>query len=140
MPNPSRQPFIWGTATASYQIEGAVSEDGRTSSIWDTFAHTPRKVERSETGDVACDHYHRFEEDVALMKELGVNAYRLSISWNRILPEGKGKPNSRGVDFYNRVIDSLLTAGITPFVTLFHWDLPQSLQDRGGQIGISRAG
>jgi beta-glucosidase len=132
MPNPSSQPFLWGTATASYQIEGAVSEDGRTPSIWDTFAHTPRKIERSETGDVACDHYHRFEEDVALMKELGVNAYRLSISWNRVLPEGKGKSSSRGVDFYNRLIDSLLTAGITPFVTLFHWDLPQSLQDRGG--------
>jgi beta-glucosidase len=140
MPDPSSQPFLWGTATASYQIEGAASEDGRTPSIWDTFAHTPHKIERSETGDVACDHYHRYKEDVALMKELGVNAYRLSISWNRILPDGKGKPNSRGVDFYNRVIDALLTAGITPFVTLFHWDLPQSLQDRGGFTNRDIAG
>jgi beta-glucosidase len=132
MPNSPSQPFLWGTATASYQIEGAVAEDGRTPSIWDTFSHTPKKVERSETGDVACDHYHRYKEDVALMRELGVNAYRLSISWSRILPEGKGKPNIRGVDFYNRLIDELLAANIIPFVTLFHWDLPQKLQERGG--------
>src|SRR6202045_2484897 len=140
LPNPSSEPFLWGTATASYQIEGAVSEDGRTPSIWDTFAHTPQKIERSETGDVACDHYHRYKEDVALMRELGINAYRLSISWNRILPDGKGKPNPRGVDFYNRVIDELLAVGITPFVTLFHWDLPQTLQDRGGFTSRDIAG
>jgi beta-glucosidase len=140
MPNPSSEPFLWGTATASYQIEGAVSEDGRTPSIWDKFAHTPQKIERSETGDVACDHYHRYKEDVALMRELGINAYRLSISWNRILPDGKGKPNPRGVDFYNRVIDELLAVGITPFVTLFHWDLPQTLQDRGGFTSRDIAG
>jgi beta-glucosidase len=132
MPQPSSRPFVWGTSTASYQIEGAVAEGGRTRSIWDTFAHTPHKVERSETGDVACDHYHRYKEDVALMRDLGVNAYRLSVSWPRILPDGKGKPNSQGVDFYNRLIDELLATGITPFVTLFHWDLPQSFQDRGG--------
>jgi beta-glucosidase len=132
MPDSPTTPFLWGTATASYQIEGAVTEDGRTPSIWDTFSHTPHRVERGENGDVACDHYHRFKEDVALMQELGVNAYRLSVSWTRILPEAKGKPNTRGVDFYNRLIDSLLEVGITPFVTLFHWDLPQTLQDRGG--------
>jgi len=132
MPQSASRPFLWGTSTASYQIEGAVAEDGRTASIWDTFAHTPHKVERSETGDTACDHYHRFKEDVALMRDLGVNAYRFSVSWPRILPDGKGKTNSKGVDFYNRLIDELLATGITPFATLFHWDLPQSLQDRGG--------
>jgi len=140
MPDPSSLPFLWGTATASYQIEGAVAEGGRTASIWDTFAHTPHKVERSETGDIACDHYHRYQEDVALMQELGVNAYRFSISWNRILPEGKGKPNPRGVDFYNRLIDALLGAGISPFATLFHWDLPQTFQDCGGFTNRDIAG
>jgi beta-glucosidase len=140
MPDSSSLPFLWGTATASYQIEGAVAEGGRTASIWDTFAHTPHKIERSETGDIACDHYHRYKEDVALMEELGVKAYRFSISWSRILPEGKGKPNPRGVDFYNRLIDALLGAGITPFVTLFHWDLPQVFQDRGGFTNRDIAG
>src|SRR5262245_44945893 len=132
MSQSSSRPFVWGTSTASYQIEGAVAEGGRRASIWDTFAHTPHKVERSETGDVACDHYHRYKEDIALMRELGVNAYRFSVSWPRILPDGTGKPNSQGVDFYNRIIDELLAAEITPFVTLFHWDLPQSLLDHGG--------
>jgi beta-glucosidase len=129
---PPIQPFLWGTATASYQIEGAVSEDGRAPSIWDTFSHTPHKVERSESGDIACDHYHRHTEDIKLMRHLGVQAYRFSISWSRILPEGKGKENALGFDFYNRLVDDLLAAGITPFATLFHWDLPQTLQDQGG--------
>ncbi|MBV9106991.1 MAG: beta-glucosidase [Verrucomicrobia bacterium] len=129
---PPIQPFLWGTATASYQIEGAVCEDGRAPSIWDTFSHTPHKIERSETGDIACDHYHRHIEDIELMRHLGVQAYRFSISWSRILPTGKGKENAPGFDFYNRLVDDLLAAGITPFVTLFHWDLPQTLQDQGG--------
>jgi beta-glucosidase len=132
MSAPSVQAFPWGTSTASYQIEGAVSEDGRAPSIWDTFSHTPRKVEGSENGDIACDHYHRYKEDVELMRNLGVQAYRFSISWPRILPQGKGKPNVRGFDFYNRLVDGLLAAGITPFATLFHWDLPQALQEQGG--------
>src|ERR1700749_81645 len=105
MSTPTIQPFLWGTSTASYQIEGAVSEDGRAPSIWDTFSHTPRKVEGSENGDIACDHYHRYKEDVELMRNLGVQAYRFSISWPRILPQGKGKPNVRGFDFYNRLVD-----------------------------------
>jgi len=128
----SNSPFLWGTATASYQIEGAASQDGRGPSIWDTFSHTPGKVERSENGDVACDHYHRYADDIQLMRDLGVSAYRFSISWSRVLPEGKGQQNQKGFDFYSRVVDGLLAAGITPFVTLFHWDLPQALQDRGG--------
>src|SRR5580693_76119 len=129
---PTIQPFLWGTATASYQIEGAVSEDGRAPSIWDTFSHTANKVERSETGDIACDHYHRYAEDIALMRDLGVQAYRFSISWSRVLPAGRGKPNAAGFDFYDRLVDELVEAGIKPFATLFHWDLPQPLQDRGG--------
>jgi beta-glucosidase len=131
-PNPPSQPFLWGTATASYQIEGAVSEDGRAPSIWDVFAHTPGKVERSETGDIACDHYHRYKDDIALMRELGVQAYRFSISWSRVIPEGHGKLNVAGLDFYDRLVDEILRTGITPFATLFHWDLPQALQERGG--------
>lgn len=138
MSTPSAQPFLWGTSTASYQIEGAVSEDGRTPSIWDTFSHTPQKVERSETGDIACDHYHRCKEDVELMRNLGVHAYRFSISWSRILPQGK--QNVRGFDFYSRLVDNLLAAGITPFATLFHWDLPQALQERGGFTNRDVAG
>jgi beta-glucosidase len=140
MPNFSPERFLWGTATASYQIEGAVAEDGRTASIWDTFSHTPNKVEQSQTGDVACDHYHRYKEDVDLMRNLGIQAYRFSVSWSRLLPEGRGKPNQRGFDFYDRLIDELLAAGITPFVTLFHWDLPQVLQDRGGFTNRDIAG
>jgi beta-glucosidase len=124
--------FTWGTATASYQIEGAVSEDGRGESIWDRFAHTPGKIIDGSTGDVACDHYHRWREDVALMKELGHQAYRFSIAWPRILPNGRGQVNQRGLDFYSRLVDALLEAGITPYPTLYHWDLPQALQDRGG--------
>jgi beta-glucosidase len=132
MSTSSVQPFLWGTATASYQIEGAVSEDGRAPSIWDTFSYTPHKIERSETGDIACDHYHRFADDIKLMRDLGVQAYRFSISWSRILPEGKGKENPRGLDFYHRLVDELLAADIIPFGTLFHWDLPQALQEQGG--------
>lgn len=124
--------FYWGTATSAYQIEGAVDEDGRGRSIWDTFSHTPGKTFRGETGDVACDHYHRYAEDVSLMRELCLNAYRFSVSWPRVLPEGRGQPNRAGLDFYNRLVDALLAAGIEPFLTLFHWDLPQALQDRGG--------
>ena len=119
--------FVWGCATASYQIEGAVNEDGRGPSIWDTFSHSPGKVANGDTGDIACDSYHRYREDIALLKNLGVKAYRLSIAWSRIFPEGRGQPNQKGLDYYNRVIDALLAAGIRPYVTLFHWDLPQAL-------------
>ncbi|HET9477866.1 MAG TPA: family 1 glycosylhydrolase, partial [Pyrinomonadaceae bacterium] len=124
--------FIWGTATASYQIEGAVKEDGRGASIWDTFSHTPGKVVDNANGDVATDHYHLYKSDVQLMKALGVKAYRFSIAWPRVFPNGDGPPNPKGLDFYNRLIDELLANGIQPFATLYHWDLPQSLQDRFG--------
>ncbi|HSP97577.1 MAG TPA: GH1 family beta-glucosidase [Candidatus Dormibacteraeota bacterium] len=124
--------FLWGTATAAYQIEGAHDVDGRTPSIWDTFAHTPGKVRAGDTGDVACDHYHRFRDDVALMAELGLTAYRFSISWPRVIPTGSGTANAAGLAFYDQLVDVLLARGITPFVTLYHWDLPQALQDRGG--------
>lgn len=124
--------FLWGAATASYQIEGAWNKDGKGESIWDHFSHSPGKVKNGDTGDVACDHYHRWPADVALMKELGLKAYRFSVSWPRILPAGRGQVNQVGLDFYSRLVDSLLEAGITPFVTLYHWDLPQVLQDEGG--------
>jgi beta-glucosidase len=124
--------FLWGSATASYQVEGAVSEDGRGPSIWDTFSHTPGKVVDNATGDVADDHYHRYKEDVQLMKALGVKSYRFSIAWPRVFPNGDGSPNPQGLDFYNRLVDELLANNIQPFATLYHWDLPQSLQERGG--------
>ncbi|MFL6275227.1 MAG: GH1 family beta-glucosidase [Blastocatellia bacterium] len=124
--------FLWGTATASYQVEGAVNEDGRGPSIWDTFSHTPGKVVNNANGDVADDHYHRFKEDVQLMKALGVKVYRFSIAWPRVFPQGAGSPNPKGLDFYNRLVDELLANGIQPFATLYHWDLPQALQERGG--------
>lgn len=124
--------FVWGSATASYQIEGATTEGGRGPSVWDTFSHTPGKTAKGHTGDIACDHYHRYPEDVALMKEIGLPAYRLSISWTRIYPNGDGQVNQAGIDFYNRLIDELVAAGITPYITLFHWDYPQALHDRGG--------
>ena len=124
--------FLWGAATASYQIEGAWNEDGKGESIWDRFSHTPGKIEDASTGDVACDHYHRWQDDIKLMKDLGLKAYRLSVAWPRILPAGRGKVNQAGLDFYSRLIDGLLEADIVPFVTLFHWDLPQVLQDEGG--------
>jgi beta-glucosidase len=124
--------FELGVAMASYQIEGAVHEGGRGTSIWDTFSHTPDKVARGDTGDVACDHFHRYPEDVALMADLGVDAYRLSVAWPRIQPDGRGPVNRQGVDFYSRLVDTLLGRGITPVVTLYHWDLPQALEDAGG--------
>jgi beta-glucosidase len=124
--------FLWGAATASYQIEGAVAEDGRSPSIWDTFSHTPGMVDGGDTGDVACDHYHRWREDIGLMERLGVDAYRFSVAWPRVVPGVDGKVNGPGLDFYDRLTDGLLAAGITPFPTLYHWDLPQVLQDRGG--------
>jgi beta-glucosidase len=124
--------WVWGAATAAYQIEGAVREGGRGVSIWDTFSHTPGNIANGDTGDVACDHYHRFPEDVALMRELGLGGYRFSIAWPRIFPTGSGRPNAEGLDFYRRLIDELHAAGITPYVTLYHWDLPRALQDRGG--------
>ncbi len=129
---PFPEGFIWGTATSAYQIEGAVGEDGRGPSIWDTFCRQPGKIWQGQTGDVASDHYHRWREDIRLMQELGLPAYRFSIAWPRILPEGTGKVNPAGLDFYDRLVDGLREAGIEPFVTLYHWDLPQALQDRGG--------
>jgi beta-glucosidase len=119
--------FKWGCATASYQIEGAANEDGRGPTNWDVFCHTPGRVANGDTGDVACDSYHRYAEDIQLLTNLGVSTYRMSIAWSRIFPDGRGTPNPKGVDYYNRVIDSLLKAGIQPYVTMFHWDLPQAL-------------
>ena len=124
--------FLWGTATASYQIEGASNVDGRGVSIWDTFSKTPGKVVNGDTGDVACDHYNRFEEDIEIMKDLGVKAYRFSIAWPRLFPAGDTVREERGFDFYNRLINALLAADIEPMVTLYHWDLPQRLEDIGG--------
>jgi len=124
--------FKWGTATASYQIEGGVSQDGRSESIWDRFCQMPGNILHNDTGEVANDHYNRYKEDVALMKELGHNAYRFSVSWSRVLPEGTGKVNEKGLQFYSDLVDELLAAGIEPFLTLYHWDLPQVLQDKGG--------
>lgn len=124
--------FFWGTATSAYQIEGAALEDDRGQSIWDRFSHTPGKIKDNSSADTACDHYHRYLEDIKLMKKLGVNAYRFSISWPRILPTGYDKVNQKGLDFYDKLTDSLLEAGITPFATLYHWDLPQNLEDKGG--------
>ena len=124
--------FYWGTATAAYQIEGAWNEDGKGPSIWDTYVHTPGTIRDGTTGDVAVDHYHRYREDVQLMKAIGATAYRFSISWPRIFPNGTGQPNAKGLDFYRRLVDELLANGIEPFATLYHWDLPQALQDKGG--------
>ena len=124
--------FLWGAATAAYQIEGAWNEAGKGESIWDRFAHTPGKVKDGNNGDIACDHYHRWPEDIQLMKTLGIKAYRLSIAWPRVLPNGRGTPNQHGLDFYDHLVDGLLAADIVPMVTLFHWDLPQALQDGGG--------
>ncbi len=124
--------FIWGAATAAYQIEGAWDEDGKGENIWDRFSHTPGKIENGDTGDAACDHYHRWREDIGLMKSIGIKAYRFSISWGRIFPGGKGDPNPGGIDFYSRLVDELQEQGIEPYITLYHWDLPQVLQDQGG--------
>lgn len=127
-----RKDFIWGAATASYQIEGGAYEGGRGLSVWDRFSHTPGKVFDGHTGDVSCDHYHLMEEDLDLMTRLGIKNYRFSVSWPRLLPEGTGKVNQTGVDFYNRLLDGLIARGIRPFMTLFHWDYPLELLRRGG--------
>jgi len=124
--------FVWGAATASYQIEGAWNEDGKGESIWDRFSHTPGKITNGDTGDVACDHYHRMPEDIALMRQLGLKAYRFSVSWPRVLPTGHGRINPAGLDFYDRLTDALLAANIEPFLTLHHWDYPQALYEQGG--------
>ena len=124
--------FVWGAATASYQIEGAWNEDGKGENIWDRFSHTPGKIANGDTGDIACDHYHRWREDINLMKEIGLHAYRFSISWSRLLPEGRGTTNAAGFGFYDHLVDALLEHGIEPYITLYHWDLPQVLQDQGG--------
>jgi beta-glucosidase len=124
--------FLWGVSTSAYQIEGAAHEDGRGLSIWDTYSRIPGKIKDNDTGDVACDHYHRYREDVALMQEFGVQAYRFSVAWPRIMPEGRGAINKAGLAFYDRLIDAILAAGIEPWLCLYHWDLPQALQDHGG--------
>ena len=124
--------FVWGAATASYQIEGAASEDGRGESVWDRFCATPGKVRNGDSGAVACDFYHRYHDDIALMRELGLDAFRFSVAWPRVLPEGRGRVNEAGLDFYDRLVDELLGNGIAPYVTLFHWDTPQVLEDAGG--------
>ena len=124
--------FAWGAATASYQVEGAVHDDGRGESIWDRFAHTAGRIANGDTGDVACDHYHRYREDVALMAKLRLNAYRFSVAWPRVIPGGTGAVNAAGLDFYDRLVDELCARGIAPHVTLYHWDLPQPLEDAGG--------
>jgi len=126
--------FIWGAATSAYQIEGAAQEDGRGLSIWDVFCRKPGAVWQGKSGDIACDHYHCWREDISLMKGLGLQAYRFSIAWPRVLPQGKGPVNKKGLDFYDRLVDGLLAAGITPYVTLFHWDYPQALHELGGWL------
>jgi beta-glucosidase len=131
--------FAWGVATAAYQIEGAVREDGRGDSVWDTFCRQPGAVRDGHTGDLAADHYHRWREDVELMSRLGISAYRFSIAWPRVQPPGHGPANDRGLDFYDRLADALLARGITPVPTLFHWDLPQPLEDHGGWLARDTA-
>ena len=123
--------FLWGAASAAYQIEGYTTADGGGLSIWDTFSHIPGKVANGDNGDIACDSYHRYAEDIALLKELGVKAYRFSTSWARIDPKGDGNWNMAGVAYYDKVVDECLAAGLTPYMTLYHWELPQALQDRG---------
>jgi beta-glucosidase len=132
--------FLWGTATASYQVEGAVDEDGRGTSIWDTFSHTPGKVHRGDTGDIACDQYHRLEEDLDLMVDLGLQAYRFSVAWPRVQPEGSGAANQKGLDYYRRLVEGLRSRSIEPMLTLYHWDLPQALEDRGGWTSRETSG
>jgi beta-glucosidase len=131
---PFPKDFTWGAAAASYQIEGAASEDGKGPSVWDMFCKKPGAVFQSHTGDVACDHYHRYQEDIGLMKQIGLQAYRLSISWSRVLPNGVGQKNEAGLAFYDRLVDALLKAGVEPYVTLFHWDYPLALYYRGGWL------
>lgn len=129
-----RKNFIWGTATASYQIEGAAYEDGKGRNIWDEFCKQPGKIVDHSSGDIACDHYHRYKEDVKLISEMGVNAYRFSLNWSRILPDGIGEINQEGINFYNNLIDELLSKGIEPYITLFHWDYPSALEEKGGWL------
>jgi len=126
--------FLWGAATSAYQIEGSTTADGRTESVWDRFCRVPGNVQDGSSGELACDHYRQFREDVGLMRDLGLGAYRFSISWNRVLPHGRGAINPKGLEFYDRLVDALLEAGIKPFATLFHWDLPQALQEQGGWV------
>lgn len=134
MSNSHRFPdtFLWGASTSAYQIEGSPLADGAGPSIWQRFAHSPGRTTNGDTGDIACDHYNRWRSDVTLMKELGLQAYRFSISWSRVFPEGTGRINEKGLDFYEHLVDALLDEGITPNATLFHWDLPAALDDRGG--------
>jgi beta-glucosidase len=139
-PAPFPEQFLWGAAVSAYQVEGSPLADGAGQSIWHRFSHTPGCVRDGETGDVACDLYRRYPEDVLLMRELGLTAFRFSVSWSRVLPEGRGRVNARGLDFYERLVDSLLAQGIEPFVTLFHWDLPAALEDRGGWLNPDIAG
>jgi beta-glucosidase len=134
MSNPFPDDFLWGAATSAYQIEGAPLEDGAGPSTWHRFSHTPGHTAFGETGDIACDHYHRYQNDVALMRKLGLRSYRFSVSWSRVLPEGRGTVNPKGLDFYSRLVDALLAAGIQPNLTLYHWDLPAALDDRGGWL------
>jgi beta-glucosidase len=124
--------FQWGVASSAYQVEGAVTEDGNGPSIWDLFSHTPGKTSQGENGDIACDHYHRYSEDLSLMKNLGVTHYRFSVSWPRIFPDGRQRMNVKGLGFYDRMVDTLLSHNITPIITLYHWDLPLALQEQGG--------
>ncbi|WP_245978300.1 GH1 family beta-glucosidase [Allostella humosa] len=132
--------FRWGASTSAYQIEGAATADGKGPSIWDVRSHMPGRITGGDTGDVACDHYHRYREDIALMGEIGLDAYRFSISWPRVLPQGRGQVNPAGLDFYDRLVDGLLAAGIEPWACLYHWDLPQALQDQGGWVARDSAG
>jgi len=132
--------FVWGAATAAYQVEGAASQDGRGPSTWDVFCARPNAVFEGHSGEIACDHYYRYREDIALMRELGLQAYRFSVSWSRVLPEGRGTVNPAGLSFYDRLVDGLLEAGIQPFCTLFHWDLPHALLQRGGFLNRDIAG
>ncbi|MBO0685979.1 MAG: family 1 glycosylhydrolase, partial [Candidatus Dormibacteraeota bacterium] len=134
-----RDGFLWGAATAAYQVEGAVKDGGRGPSIWDVFSHTPGRTLHGDTGDVACDHYHRLDEDLDLMAALGLRAYRFSVAWPRLQPDGQGALNQRGLDFYRRLVDGLRGRGIVPVLTLYHWDLPQALQDRGGWLSRDTA-
>ena len=131
--------FVWGASTSAYQIEGAAAEDGRGLSVWDVYARTPRRIADGSTGDVACDHYHRYGEDLDLVQACGFSAYRFSVAWPRVLPDGTGVVNPKGFDFYDRLVDGLLARGITPWACLFHWDLPQALQERGGWLNRDSA-
>ena len=124
--------FVWGVATAALQIEGAAAAEGRGESVWDRFAREPGRIANEDTPAVACDHYHRYREDFALMRALGIRHHRLSVSWPRIFPQGRGTPNAKGLDFYQRLVEAMLAQGITPWITLYHWDLPQALEDEGG--------